>query len=690
MEIFDARGPCQVGAVNALPDQAHQERLAALFDQAQLMDEAGREALLAQAAREGAGLGQALDQLLAAQSLSEVLDDALQVHTPGAEAPQAGVDARLGTQVGAWTLAERLPAAFGCRYRAIRAQDQQPVVLRCLPPLPQTPMQVARFLRERRIAATLVHPGLPQLVDQGLDAGGRPWFALAHAEGEPLLAWSERQSLAVPQLLAPLLQACEAVAHAHGHAVVHGQLGPAQVVVDADGAVRVLGFGEGGAAPGAGAPRTTDDARALASLMRTLLRRAATQVVPGRLAAVVAAAEEGAYSSVERLALDLRAAMAEASPHEPPQALSGRPALPALVEPVPAPASASASTAAPRRRVRWRNVALAASLIAMAGTIGLLVLQARALQAQAALAQVRAAQALQARDQAVALARRSAAEVERVAAAQGFDQRVFAAAGKELGLRAALEETRASLEGAPPADGLQHVRALLSAASAYGALGDSDAAIASLQAAMAQQARGRGAATQERAQVRAGLAEHTLTRDPRQALAWANEAVALLRADPGAAPQVLAWAYGVLARAQANLEDLNGAVASTRLQRQSLLEAGALPNAAAVVQSHVDESRLLARLGRIEQALAAQEQAISLRGRDSGLGAVDTLLERNDYAELLLRAGRWQQALAQFQVAHTGLAALRGLQDQATRQAALGLARAQAALAGERGVSGEE
>jgi hypothetical protein len=146
---------------------------------------------------------------------------------------------------------------------------------------------------------------------------------------------------------------------------------------------------------------------------------------------------------------------------------------------------------------------------------------------------------------------------------------------------------------------------------------------------------------------------------------------------------VLASTYGVLARAQANLEDLNGAIASTRLQRQSLLDAGALPNAAAVVQSHVTESRLQAKLGHVEEALAAQELAISLRGPDSGLEAVDALLERNDYGALLLRAGRPEQALAQFQVARTGLAALRGPQDAATRQAALGLRQAQAAL-GER------
>jgi serine/threonine-protein kinase len=671
-DVADAR-PIGTNAVNQIPSGPRQARLSALFDQAQRLDEAGREDLLAQLAREDAALGDALEQLLAADTLADVLGDALQMGVPEAQEPAALADDRIGTQVGAWTLTECLQADSVFRYRAVRTDEPaQQVVLHCLPAGSQTPMRVARFLRERRIAAGLVHPGLPLMVDQGLDARGRPWFALAHAEGEPLVAWCARRALALPQLLDLLLQACDAVAYAHGRAVLHQQLDQAHVVVAADGAVRVLGFGEAGLPRDGVLPSCAADTSALGRLMRTLLRQAAPEVVPGRLAGVVAAAEEGAYSSVEMLARDLRAAVAGAGERQmPPQLVEAPAVVPAAAAPRPARAS------------RWGNVVLGVLMLAMAGEIGLLVMQGRALREQTAQAVARSDKAVEARDQAVAMARRSAAEVERVAAANAFDQRVFAASAQGASLRASLDGTVSALTQSPPADGLQHVRALLSAASAYGALGEGGAAIRTLQVAMAEQARGRGAAAQERAQVRAGLAEYTLASDPRQALAWANEAAALLRADATASAQVLASTYGVLARAQANLEDLNGAIASTRLQRQSLLDAGALPNAAAVVQSHVTESRLQAKLGHVEEALAAQELAISLRGPDSGLEAVDALLERNDYGALLLRAGRPEQALAQFQVARTGLAALRGPQDAATRQAALGLRQAQAAL-GER------
>lgn len=651
-----------------------EDRLTQLFEQALPLDDAGRERVVEQAAREDADLGDALEQLLAADTLADMLGDELPLSQPAVATDASTPDARVGTQVGAWTLTQRLASGFACRYRAVRKDMADTrATLRCLPLGPQTPMQVARFLRERRIAGALVHPGLPLMTDQGLDAKGRPWFALSHAEGEPLVVWCERQRQPLAAVLETFEQACEAVAYAHRHAVLHRQLREDNVVVDAAGSVRVLGFGESGVARATGLPGTVGDVRALAGVLRRLLLQVATEIVPARLAGVVASAEDGAYPSVDAFVIALRGALADAPAPE---------VVPAPVQAIPA----AVARHQPVHRTRWGAIALGLLVVAMAGEIGLLVTQGQQLRDQTAQALAQAAKAQAAQHQAVATLKRANAEVERMAAANAFLKSVFSAAGVAIapgtgaGLKPALDGAVAKLEQSPPADGLQHVRALLAAASAYASLGENGAALRALQAARLQQERGRGTAAQERAQVRAGLAGYTLTADPRQALTWANEAVTLLRGDVTAAPQVLASTYGVLAQAQASLEDLNGAVASTRLQRQTLLDAGVRPGSAPVVESHVAESRLQTRLGHVDEALNAQEQAIALRGRDSGLEAIDALLERNDYGALLLRAGRADQALAQFQVAHTGLSALRGQQDDATQQAALGIGRAQMAL----------
>ncbi len=100
-----------------------------------------------------------------------------------------------------------------------------------------------RFAREREILSSLEHEHIARLYEAGVDAHGRPFLAMEHVDGEPIDTYCRRHATVFSARLALLLQAMEAVAHAHARLVVHRDLKPANILVTRDGRVRLLDFG---------------------------------------------------------------------------------------------------------------------------------------------------------------------------------------------------------------------------------------------------------------------------------------------------------------------------------------------------------------------------------------------------------------------------------------------------------------
>jgi serine/threonine-protein kinase len=129
----------------------------------------------------------------------------------------------------------------GVVFRARRAASQEPCALKLLraPPGGLAPRQLERFRREARVLGRLAHPGIARLIDAG-DVEGTPYLATEPLPGPSLEALGR---------VAPrrALELCEAVAralaHAHAAGVIHRDLQPANVLLDAGGAPRVVDFG---------------------------------------------------------------------------------------------------------------------------------------------------------------------------------------------------------------------------------------------------------------------------------------------------------------------------------------------------------------------------------------------------------------------------------------------------------------
>jgi len=100
-----------------------------------------------------------------------------------------------------------------------------------------------RFRRERRILARLEHPNIAALYDGGATADGLPYLVMEYVDGVRIDCWCDEKRLTIPQRLDLFRQVCAAVEFAHGKLIVHRDLKPNNILVTADGVVKLLDFG---------------------------------------------------------------------------------------------------------------------------------------------------------------------------------------------------------------------------------------------------------------------------------------------------------------------------------------------------------------------------------------------------------------------------------------------------------------
>jgi serine/threonine protein kinase len=102
---------------------------------------------------------------------------------------------------------------------------------------------IERFRREARALAQLNHPNIVTVIDRG-EYEGRQFIVFEHVEGENLKELIDREGqLPVDQALALVHQVARGLAFAHEHGVVHRDVKPHNVLIDADGVAKVTDFG---------------------------------------------------------------------------------------------------------------------------------------------------------------------------------------------------------------------------------------------------------------------------------------------------------------------------------------------------------------------------------------------------------------------------------------------------------------
>ena len=100
-----------------------------------------------------------------------------------------------------------------------------------------------RFRNERQILAQLDHRNIARLLDGGASDGGMPYVVMELVAGDPIDQYCDAQKLGVRDRVQLFLQVCAAVSYAHQHLIVHRDLKPNNILVTADGSVKLLDFG---------------------------------------------------------------------------------------------------------------------------------------------------------------------------------------------------------------------------------------------------------------------------------------------------------------------------------------------------------------------------------------------------------------------------------------------------------------
>ena len=152
--------------------------------------------------------------------------------------------ATAGARIGPWRLIERLGVGgmgevwLGEREGGGFAQSAAVKLVR---PGMASELVESRFALERQVLARLEHPAIARLLDGGVSADGRPWFAMERVIGVPIT--EHARTLPLEARLRLFLRVCEAVDFAHRNLVLHRDLKPSNVMVDAGGTPKLLDFG---------------------------------------------------------------------------------------------------------------------------------------------------------------------------------------------------------------------------------------------------------------------------------------------------------------------------------------------------------------------------------------------------------------------------------------------------------------
>lgn len=100
-----------------------------------------------------------------------------------------------------------------------------------------------RFRREVQAVGKLTHSSIVTVYDFIEDHLGRPAMVMEYVEGETLQQFATRKRPSLSRSLEIMIQAAEALDHAHAQGIVHRDIKPANILIGRDGRAKVSDFG---------------------------------------------------------------------------------------------------------------------------------------------------------------------------------------------------------------------------------------------------------------------------------------------------------------------------------------------------------------------------------------------------------------------------------------------------------------
>lgn len=104
-------------------------------------------------------------------------------------------------------------------------------------------VSILRFEREAQAAAALAHPNIVEIYDVG-DYKGHHYIVMEYVTGKTLKqVIRSRGPLVNEEAVDIMKQLCSAISEAHSRSIIHRDIKPQNVIVKADGSIKILDFG---------------------------------------------------------------------------------------------------------------------------------------------------------------------------------------------------------------------------------------------------------------------------------------------------------------------------------------------------------------------------------------------------------------------------------------------------------------
>jgi eukaryotic-like serine/threonine-protein kinase len=148
-------------------------------------------------------------------------------------------------QVGRYRILDTI--GTGANSRVVRGFDPmigRNVAIKLFPRGLATGEGRERFLSEARVVGQISHASIVALHDMGIDeANQTPYLVMEYVEGQPLERILDKGSVPFPRACAWAADLAVALDRAHRKGVIHGDVKPANILINEEGRVKLTDFG---------------------------------------------------------------------------------------------------------------------------------------------------------------------------------------------------------------------------------------------------------------------------------------------------------------------------------------------------------------------------------------------------------------------------------------------------------------
>jgi serine/threonine protein kinase len=150
----------------------------------------------------------------------------------------------IGKFISRYRIVEKLgEGGMGKVYLAEDSELNRKVALKFLPPQFTEDAEVnARFKHEARAAASLNHPNIITVYDVG-EHEGNAFIAMEYIRGQSLRNLLAKEELSTNKILDIATQICLGLSEAHQAGIIHRDIKPDNILIDAKGLVKISDFG---------------------------------------------------------------------------------------------------------------------------------------------------------------------------------------------------------------------------------------------------------------------------------------------------------------------------------------------------------------------------------------------------------------------------------------------------------------